>query len=329
MNRRTFLQLAAAGAFAVTSDWLHLAGSSAGALAATTAGSHDDTLRFIVFGDHGSGNKVQREDAAGMAAYAAARKAAGQAVAFALVVGDNFYDSGVQSVSDPQWETKFEKMYDPEQLNFPFYAVLGNHDWKGKPSAQIAYAASNPGTRWRMDNFYYRRTMGGSAERPLAEFFFIDTNLWFPGNQSLPIGNQQLIWLEAGLKASKARWRFIVCHHPPFPDGDHALEKETTIVRETLTPIYTKYAVDAVFSGHDHDLQRAEIPGIKSLFLVSGSGGATLRGRLIEKYAQFYHGPQAGFLAIQLDKNTLRGQFQDPHGNIFDSWERKPITVMA
>ncbi len=321
MNRRSFLQLAAAGAFAVTTDWSHLMGSTPAALAATAPA---DKLNFIVFGDFGSGNKVQREDAAGMAAYAAARKAAGAALAFAVVVGDNFYDDGVHGVDDPQWETKFEQMYSTEHLNFPFYAVLGNHDWRGNPAAQIAYAASNPGTRWRMDGFYYRRTVGGSAAAPLAEFFFIDTNLWLPHNGALGIGTKQSEWLDAGLKASKARWKFIVCHHPPYPDGDHALEVETTLVREKLMPICGTYPVDAVFSGHDHDLQRAEVAGQNPLFLVSGSGGATLRGRKIEKYAQFYHGNQAGFLAIELDNNKLKGQFQDAHGNVFDSWERKP-----
>ncbi|MBL9107498.1 MAG: metallophosphoesterase [Myxococcales bacterium] len=48
---------------------------------------------------------------------------------FGILLGDNFYVSGVSGVSgvdDPQWQDKFELPY--SDLTFPIYAVLGNHD---------------------------------------------------------------------------------------------------------------------------------------------------------------------------------------------------------
>ena len=45
------------------------------------------------------------------------------------LLGDNIYDSGVTSVTDPQWQTKFEIPY--MGVNLPFYVVLGNHDYGG------------------------------------------------------------------------------------------------------------------------------------------------------------------------------------------------------
>src|SRR6185436_15319562 len=48
-------------------------------------------------------------------------------------------------------------------------------------------------------------------------------------------------------------------------------------LREMWTPIFEKYGVDAVFSGHDHCYQRAEHNGIR--YLVAGGGGAPLYPR--------------------------------------------------
>ena len=37
---------------------------------------------------------------------------------FAVLLGDNIYDTGVTSVTDPQWQTKFEIPY--AAVNMPF-----------------------------------------------------------------------------------------------------------------------------------------------------------------------------------------------------------------
>ena len=43
-----------------------------------------------------------------------------------ILLGDNFYNIGVESVTDPQWDSKFETPY--ANINLPFYPALGNHD---------------------------------------------------------------------------------------------------------------------------------------------------------------------------------------------------------
>jgi tartrate-resistant acid phosphatase type 5 len=47
--------------------------------------------------------------------------------AFAVMLGDNLYKTGVSGVDDPQWQTKFEQPY--ADLAFPFHPVYGNHDY--------------------------------------------------------------------------------------------------------------------------------------------------------------------------------------------------------
>ena len=68
-------------------------------------------VQFIAVGDFGSGGKGQR-----MIAQEMARKAAADSVWFVLVLGDNFYQDGVVSVTDEQWQSKFEQMYSQSSL---------------------------------------------------------------------------------------------------------------------------------------------------------------------------------------------------------------------
>jgi 3',5'-cyclic AMP phosphodiesterase CpdA len=67
---------------------------------------------------------------------------------------------------------------------------------------------------------------------------------------------------------------FVVMHHPPFSISLHGGSRE---LRERWTPLFEKYQVTAVFSGHDHVYERAEHDGIR--YFVSGGGGAPLYPR--------------------------------------------------
>ena len=95
-------------------------------------------VRFVAIGDAGEGNDAQ---------YAVAdvveRVCSEQGCDFAIYLGDNFYDVGVDSVEDVQFIDKFELPY--ENLDFPFYVALGNHDYGGaghlidKPEPHVEY----------------------------------------------------------------------------------------------------------------------------------------------------------------------------------------------
>ena len=41
-------------------------------------------------------------------------------------------------------------------------------------------------------------------------------------------------------------------------------------------PLFQKYGVAAYFCGHDHDLQHLEFEGVRTSFVVSGGGGASI-----------------------------------------------------
>jgi len=118
------------------------------AAAALASEGKPDGLNFLIFGDWGrNGQKDQVEVAAQMATAAQAVGAK-----FIVSVGDNFYNDGVASVDDPQWQTSFEKVYSAPSLQVPWQVILGNHDYRGNCDAQVAYGQTSP--RWKMPARY-------------------------------------------------------------------------------------------------------------------------------------------------------------------------------
>jgi tartrate-resistant acid phosphatase type 5 len=124
------------------------------------------SLKFAAIGDWGAVNTDQAAVAHQMASLGN--------LDFIISVGDNFYEDGVSSTSDPQWKSTFEDVYlnEPALKDIDWIAVLGNHDYHQNPEAQIQYSAVNP--RWNMDAHYFSRTFkfGDSTS---AKFVFIDT----------------------------------------------------------------------------------------------------------------------------------------------------------
>jgi acid phosphatase len=47
---------------------------------------------------------------------------------FIISTGDNFYEDGVTTVTDSQWQTSFERIYSDSSLQVPWIVSLGNHD---------------------------------------------------------------------------------------------------------------------------------------------------------------------------------------------------------
>ncbi|HEY0076250.1 MAG TPA: tartrate-resistant acid phosphatase type 5 family protein [Abditibacteriaceae bacterium] len=328
----------------------------------TLAQAAPDELRFMVMGDWGKPlskeqphlpTAGQKQVAEAMARYAEVHKMFSP-VQFVVLTGDNFYEGGVTGVDDIQWKTKFENVYDPKRLPMPFIAVLGNHDWRTNPSAQIAYAGVNgarlvdpgigwrkrsapprpyiaPGTRWQMDGFYYKRTYPLPTRSefdtliapttPLTDFFFIDTDLWNYGLTKL--ADAQLKWLEAELKNSKATWQIVVAHHPLFTDGAHAPDTELVKLREILLPLFKKYGVDTFLAGHDHNLQHVINPAHPTTFIISG-GGAETRPRKTNDFGEAFFSLR-GFAGIVITPTELRGELIDDSNKSLHTWTQKPL----
>src|SRR6185369_16800601 len=134
----------------------------------------------------------------------------------ALLLGDNFYLK-LSRVDDPLFDEMFEHMYDSTALSFPFYAALGNHDYReGNTPFELAYARENPTSRWKIPRRWYRVDLPG--ERPLVSVLVLDSNQPY---MTPTDWNRQEMWIEQELLKPRTGWIIACAHHPLFSNGDH------------------------------------------------------------------------------------------------------------
>ena len=125
-----------------------------------------DALHFFVIGDWGRNGEYGQKEIAKVMADAAEQVEP----KFIISTGDNFYPSGVRSIMDPHWKASFEDIYPQHSLQGDWYIVLGNHDYKGNPDAQIEYSTIS--RRWNMPSRYFSKTFGISKSQS-AQFIFM------------------------------------------------------------------------------------------------------------------------------------------------------------
>jgi len=244
------------------------------------------SVRFAVIGDSGTGDAPQYEVAAEMEAY---RKAAG--FDFVVMLGDNIY--GGHSARD--FERKFEQPYKPLlDAGVKFYASLGNHD---DPNQERLYKPFNMnGER------YYAFKKGNVA------FFALDSTYMDP---------KQLEWLEKELRNSNADWKLCFFHHPLYSDGK--FHGPDTNLRSQLTPLFLKYGVNVVLSGHEHVYERIK-PERGIYYFVLGNSGQ-LRVHNLRPSSEMQTGldTDQGFMLIEISRDKLYFQTISRTGKTVDA----------
>ncbi|QZY19160.1 metallophosphoesterase [Streptomyces decoyicus] len=229
----------------------------------------------LVTGDAGTGDEAQYAVAA--AAHDVCRA---ERIGLAVGLGDNIYENGPESDDDSEFQDKFER---PNSgIDVPWLMVLGNHDCSGlipgsggdpsRGDREVSYAATS--RRWYMPTRYYSVPL--PAADPLVEFFAIDTIPWSSYVAQLdphyrwdgPYMREQRSWLDGALRASRARWKVVIGHHPYLNNGKHGsagsydgfeIGNYTSGVH--LKDMYEKVVcgrADLILSGHDHTLQILE-----------------------------------------------------------------------
>lgn len=257
----------------------------------------DGKFELLFLGDTGTGGEEQFKVASAMEAYCL--KHSPSAV---VLLGDNFYMSGVSSVDDPQWESKFKKPYGSPCLSqLPFYAVLGNHDYRLSPKAQIKYRGSQPS--WFMPHRFYRLNFGQRLQ-----IVAIDTNvLDLCGSGA----HCTLDFLRQSLEDRQGRETIIVGHHPfESLSGKYKLPGlQSRILRRTLCGEDVTY-----IAGHSHHLEHRRSDACKLDIFISGGGGARLYPvRPLDTDGRFALS-QHGFLRLKVSSEVSEFTFFDSEG---------------
>ncbi len=258
-------------------------------------------LSFLVLGNWGRrGHRDQSAVAQGLAR--AARDLDAQ---FVVTTGDNFRDSGVSGVLDPQFHDSFDAVYTDSALDLPWYASLGDCDHRGDVSAQVEYAEHD--LRWRMSDQFYAINKRVD-DRTHAQFVFLDTTP-FSKDRELATSSEsylQLYWLRNMLAPSRSDWKIIIGHHDlsalrTQPDGG-----------EAVAPVLRQFGAQVYLSGDDHRLQLYDHDGISQV--VSGAGaGATPSSN---GASNLFQRAEPGFASVTLEGLTMTIRFHDATGEI-------------
>ncbi len=244
------------------------------------------SVRFAVIGDSGTGDRPQYEVAQQMELYR-------QKVAFdfVLMLGDNIY--GGHRPKD--FVNKFEQPY--KQLldaGVKFYAVLGNHD---DPNDERLYKPFNMnGER------YYTFKKGD------VSFYALDSTYMDPN---------QLDWIEQTLKGSKSKWKICYFHHPLYSDGkSHGPDLD---LRARLAPLFKQYGVKVVFSGHEHVYERLKPEDNIYYFILGNSAKLMTHDFKSSQQMEKSLDTEQGFMLVEISGDQLYYQTISRKGETVDS----------
>jgi predicted phosphodiesterase len=201
---------------------------------------------------------------------------------------------------EEDWDRFFESA-GPLLRTGALWPAIGNHDYGAKQYFDL-FVLPQPES-------YYTFTAGP------AQFFILDSN-WQPRKDP-----KQVAWFVEEVKKSRARFKFVVCHHPlvSCPDDDFVFDKEWSMYG-LFGKALEEANVTAVFQGHNHNYQRAERKGV--VYITTGGAGAPLYdvGPLTPetKFAREVH----HYVRVRLTGRTMRIEAVDIDGQVIDRVEK-------
>ncbi len=261
------------------------------AAAVPPTGGDAPPIRFAVAGDVGTGGSAEFRTAAAMD-----RLEGTDQYEALMMLGDNVYPTGDPSQVRQKVLEPFAAVLDAPTRLLP---VLGNHDVKNDNGDAQAAALGMPG-RW------YSTTIGDTLVLSL--------------DSTRPDDPEQASWLADTLKASEATWKIATMHHPPYSGGYHGSSLD---VRDAFSPMFEKFGVQLVLSGHDHDFQRSEmINGVT--YVVSGAAAETRDSHLADFSVAAWS--QLHFLDIGVWPDRMEVRAVDQDGNVFDEVTLAAVT---
>ena len=244
-----------------------------------------DSVRFLVVGDSGTGDRAQNEVARQMA-----RSREVFDFDFAIMLGDNLYGSERPQDYARKFELPYKALLDAD---VQFYASLGNHD--------------DPNQR-----FYKPFNMGGnrfySFQKKDVRFYALDSNY---------MDRDQQRWLEQELSQSNAKWKIPYFHHPIYSSGGrHGSEVD---LRAVVEPMFIKYGVSVVFAGHEHFYERLKPQ--KGIYYFTAGGAAKLRSGDISVGALTAKGfdSDRSYMVVEIEGDLMHFQTLSRLGRIVDS----------
>jgi hypothetical protein len=175
------------------------------------------------------------------------------------VIGDN------GTGQSPEFEVANQMERFRKVVKFDFVTMNGDNIYGGHKARDFQMKFEEPYKALLDANVKFYASLGGqryySFKKGDAEFFALDSNYMDP---------QQLTWIEGKLKNSTAKWKICFFHHPLFTSAKyHGADVD---LRKQLMPLFLKYNVNLILSGHEHVYERIKPQSGLYLFVLGNSG---------------------------------------------------------
>lgn len=233
---------------------------------------------FALYGDSRTGDDVHREICASLLRSEAK---------LVITTGDLATD-GEDVASWQRWREITKDL----RAKMPYWGCKGDHDTGRSGHFEKELGLEKP--------YFEKEALG-------VHFFFLDSTSDFDNGA-------QVKWLEERAKASTAKHRIAVFHHPAFTIKE-GREDRARRVSELIHGTLASLKFCAAFCGHDHHFYTTRRDGVR--YVVTGGGGAplySLRPKLANKkdlYLPFHH-----FLLLSAHENAITAKVYAPPGKV-------------
>ncbi len=230
---------------------------------------------------------------------------------FIAIVGDIVETGGEQRDWNEFWRHNSGEFSDIAGLA-PIFPAVGNHE--NYAASDGGYSVEGASRGLDKYQAYFETPDNGSGNPDFEDRFYridygpltwitvdssdgagdktaADTNFFLLGENDggeapdFNPGSVQYQWLEKQLADAqqKSRFTFVQFHHAPYSVGPHGFPAGASQGQDTqsgqpvrvLSPLFEKYGVDVVFSGHDEMYEHSIVNGIH--YYDVGMGGDGLR----------------------------------------------------
>jgi hypothetical protein len=282
-------------------------------------GVSEDAVNFIVANDLGRNGYYDQKPVAQIMAYTAEHLD----MEMIAAAGDVHHFGGVASVNDPLWMTNYELIYDHPELMIDWYAICGNHEYRGNTQAVLDYAQVS--RRWNIPSRYYTQVIR-SDDSASCRLVFIDTTPLIDKYRSDTLtypdacrqdAARQLQWIDSVLTASTEKWKIVIGHHPVYAHTKKD-DSEREDMQARLAPVLEKNKVDVYFCGHIHNFQHIRLPLSTVNYVVNSSGSLARPAKAMDG-TQFCSGV-SGFTLCSADAGAFRFFFINGKGETIYSY---------
>jgi acid phosphatase type 7 len=297
-------------AFVYINDLFQSANPVPPVLLKMTESSNSSRLRFAVSGDAHFGAGTNRPEITASIVRQIAEPTHSYAIFFS--VGD-LVDMGTRKDG---WQSSLDELK-PLTSSIPVAFVPGNHDnlFKGIDLYKY-YTSLQPYSSPVGNTLFYRIDKGN------IHFLILDLE-WGVEEFS----EEQSEWLETQLRdIPRSDWKIVLSHAYYYSSGSlyHGYSwSDNPKLIEAFVPLFEKYGVDLVISGHNHHmeyLQRSDVT-----YTICGAfGGLTDPERqFVSSSSIWYAHGQYGFMDVTIENYQAALVFRDPQNKEISSFSLK------